>query len=72
MSNGITEYLRYIDLSGCIGMSAGCISLLRESSPYLTPENISCCDNLQLSLSTVNCCRNVDNNSGRYCCRCIN
>ncbi len=68
--NGINEYLKYIDLSGCIGLSSSCISSFVCSSPNLKEENIFLCDNIQSSLSsTVNCCRNIENNSGRYCCR---
>ncbi len=72
IKNGLTEYLRYVDLSGCIEISSDCISLLLKSSQYLTAENIYFCDNLQSLLSTANCCRNVGNNSGRYCCRYLN
>jgi len=70
ITNGITECLKYIDLSGCIGINSDCISLLVFSSTNLREENIYICDNLQSSLlSTANCCRNLENNSGRYCCR---
>ncbi|CAF3475728.1 unnamed protein product, partial [Rotaria sp. Silwood2] len=70
INNGITEYLTYIDLSGCIRISCDCLSLLVSSSANLTTENIYFCDNISLSLlSTANSCRNVDNNCGRYCCR---
>jgi hypothetical protein len=67
--NGITEYLTYVDLSGCIGISSDCISLLMSSSKKLKDENLYFCDNLQSLISTANCCRNVENSSGRYCCR---
>ncbi|CAF1471297.1 unnamed protein product [Rotaria magnacalcarata] len=68
--NGLTEYLTYIDLSGCIRITADCLSSLVSSSRNLPSENIYFCDNLSSCLlSTANCCRNVENNSGRYCCR---
>ncbi|CAF0766905.1 unnamed protein product [Adineta steineri] len=76
IENNLTKCLEYIDLSGCIGITFDCISFLISSSKNLIDENIYFCDNLQSSssllLSTANCCRNVDNYSGRYCCRCIN
>ncbi|CAF1504786.1 unnamed protein product [Adineta steineri] len=76
IENNLTKCLEYIDLSGCIGITFDCISFLISSSKNLINENIYFCDNLQSSssllLSTANCCRNVDNYSGRYCCRCIN
>ena len=71
IENGLTEYLSYIDLSGCIGITSECIFALISSSKRLSNENISLCDNLQISLPNVNCCRNVENNSGRFCCRLI-
>ncbi len=69
--HGLTEYLKYIDLSGCIGITSDCLSMLISSTEYLKDENIYFCDNLQSSslFSTANCCRNVENSSGRYCCR---
>ncbi len=71
IDNGITEYLSYLDLSGCIGISSNCISLLTSSSKNLRDENLYYCDNLQSLSLTANCCRNVENNSGRYCCRVV-
>ena len=71
ISNKLTTNLSFIDLSGCVGLSADCISSLISSSNYLTNENLFLCDNIQMntSLSSVNCCRNLENNSGRFCCR---
>ncbi|CAF0803646.1 unnamed protein product [Rotaria sordida] len=70
INNGITEYLTYVDLSGCIRISCDCLSLLVSSSSNLKSERIYFCDNISLSLlSTANCCQNVDNNFGRFCCR---
>ncbi|CAF1183879.1 unnamed protein product [Rotaria sp. Silwood1] len=70
INNGINEYLTYIDLSGCIRISSDCLLLLLSSSRNLIAENIYFCDNISLSLlSTANCCRNVENHCGRYCCR---
>ena len=68
IGNNLTKSLMYIDLSGCIDLTSDCISKLIFSSKSLNTENLYLCDNIQ-SLSTVNCCRNSENNSGRYCCR---
>ncbi len=68
--NGLTENLTYVDLSGCVGISSDCLLSFVSLSKNLQNENLYFCDNLQSSsLSTANCCRNVENNSGRYCCR---
>jgi hypothetical protein len=68
--NGLTENLTYVDLSGCIEISSDCLLSFVCSSKYLQNENLYFCDNLQSSLlTTANCCRNVENNSGRFCCR---
>lgn len=72
ISNGLNKYLTYVDLSGCIGVTSECILSLVSSSKRLSNENLYLCDNLQVSLPNVNCCRNLENNSGRFCCRLIN
>ena len=48
------------------------LSLLDEC-PQLTFDSTFCCDNFDLSstenVSNLNCCRNVDNPDGLFCCR---
>jgi len=71
--NGCGKQLEMIDLSGCYRLTGEMIQSLIDECPKLKSESIFCCDNLDLSstsnLSNVNCCRNVENPNGNFCCR---
>jgi len=69
INNGETEHLNYVDLSGCIQISSESVNHLLSSSPCLSVERLFFCDNLLLSSATSNGCQNVENGSGRFCCR---
>ena len=67
------QQLKLLDLSGCSQINGDALPSLIEGCPRLKFDSIFCCDNLDLSstgnLSNLNCCRNVDNTNGLFCCR---